>query len=166
MNEYIRNQPNRHQRCEARPRLQGRPIPSSLKVKRCCHLRKDAFAKKINLTVFMFTDLTFDPVNNQLHYATTDILDRCETSGSGGLRCSHVRAAGPCRVSITGVCEVAPRLPQGGVDLRDGARILHFTWETSLRDVLFTWLSLKDLNQLVSKLCCVFILQSRQKPHI
>jgi len=63
-----------------------------------------------------------DPLVNQLVHAAIDLLivDQCQTSGGGGLLCGHVRTARPCGVSITYAREVAPGLPQGGVDLRDG----------------------------------------------
>lgn len=63
------------------------------------------------------------PQINQLLGAVTDLL-KSTTCGSDGLLCSRV---GPCRVSITQACEVAPGLPQGAVNLSDGARILYFT---------------------------------------
>lgn len=48
-------------------------------------------------------------------------------SGSSGLLCSRVGIVCPCRDGMSRACEVAPGLPQGTVDLRNGACILHFT---------------------------------------
>lgn len=58
---------------------------------------------KYSPTVFVFTDWMVDPLINQLVHAATDLLkvEKCETSGSGGLLCSRVWTARPCGVSIT-----------------------------------------------------------------
>lgn len=55
----------------------------------------------------------------------------CSGGGGGGV-CSRARTVCPCRVCLSRTCEVAPGLPQGGVDLRDGARILHFPFANKL----------------------------------
>lgn len=77
--------------------------------------------------------------------AATDLqmVCKCKTSHNGGLLRSQVGIVCPCRVCASWGRKVAPGLPQGGVDPRDWARILHFTLETGWRNLFLTRQSLK-----------------------
>ena len=75
----------------------------------------------LNLTVFVYTHQFIDPFVFYL------ILENVKTFCSGGLQCSPAGTVCPCGLIVTWGCEVAPGLPQGGVDISDGARTLHFT---------------------------------------
>lgn len=49
-----------------------------------------------------FTDRVVDSLFNQLVHVAADLpfVDKCKTSGSGGLLCSQVGTVFPCGVSI------------------------------------------------------------------
>lgn len=115
------HKPYKHLRCEGSRLHRGPLIQSSLRVKRCWRALQGKFS--------LITDLMFHYQSDWLGFATTvvSIIDKSTTSGSCSLLCSWVRIAGPCGLSIALACEVAPGLPQGGVDLGDRAWILHFT---------------------------------------